>query len=172
MTKQNKNKGFSLVELVVCVVILAVFAAVLIPAFINLRRESQQDTDNIKFSSMCDVFKKSMAEPEVKRSFEDNGEEEITICFHINDDGTIVFGEGNIKYIEKKDDEYQEQSKEIKDTALWLNSYQTIGTRYEVQFQEYAGCCVRFSLTPKTSKTTAKCSYEIIDVCEIHSGGV
>ena len=57
MIKKNFNKGFSLVEIIVAICILAVLSAVMVPSLINLMQQSRIEKDETKFISMCTAFK-------------------------------------------------------------------------------------------------------------------
>ena len=153
--KKSKNKGLSLVELIIAVALMAVFAAVLVPSLLHFNLDARMDKDLMKFESICDAFKRSMGEPEVQKEIDKIcGNGEFKVVCHINEDGVVVFGDGELRGT---------LTKPLEDTQLWLNSYQTVGTRYEIEHPDHKNKYIIFELTPKTERTTALCEYELKD---------
>lgn len=153
--KKNKNKGFSLVELIVCVAILAIFTAFLIPSYINLREESKAKKDATKLESVCTAFKAAMSEPEVDKEAEQiGGGASLAVISEINGNGVIDFGKSELIGV---------SSSTLENSKLWLNSYQSIGKSYEMESTDYAGQYVIFYIKPKTETTTASCEYIIAE---------
>ena len=68
--KKNEKKGFSLVEIIVSICILAVLMSVLVPSYIAMMNDSRIKKDEAKFESICTAFKKALGEPEVQNEVE------------------------------------------------------------------------------------------------------
>ena len=153
MRIRNKNKGFSLVELIITITILAVVTSFFVPSFIRMMNESRVKKDVVMFESISTAFKKSLSEPEVRKEVEQLGlGEKITVMFKIQENGLIDFNSGLI---------LGTQRTPIQNTALWLNTYQHVGLTYEMESKDFNGKSLVCELTPKTEKTTAKCVYRI-----------
>ena len=152
---KNKNSGFSLMELIVAVSILAILAAVFMPHLIGLLTESKTAHDEIKFESICTTFKTSMGTPEVQKELENisAGSDIIVVC-PIGEDGVIDFELRKI---------YGSKTKDMKVSELWKNSYQMIGYTYQMEDKSFCGKYMVFELIPKTETSTAKCTYSIED---------
>jgi prepilin-type N-terminal cleavage/methylation domain-containing protein len=156
MFRKHKNKGFSLVELIVAISILAVLMAVLTPSYLAMLQDSRVKKDESKFESVCTAFKKALGEPEVRNEIEDiAGENQFQIIFYIDQEGIITFEDGDV--IGDLD------TKTMRDTILWLNSYQSTAMTYTVENKTICDKFLVFTLTPKTATTTAQCKYEIMD---------
>lgn len=156
--KKNKhnNAGFSLVELLVTVAILAALAAVLVPSFISVQNDTWRKQDENKFQAMCVAFKTALSEPEVMKYIEEEYDNtNVSIVFQIKEDGEIIFNDG-ILYNDNTENN-------LETTTLWLNAYQSIGITYEVSYTDFRNQYVVFHMTPKTEHTTAKCTYEITE---------
>lgn len=155
MIKKHKNKGFSLLELIVAITILAIITACLIPSYIHLSKEAKIKKDITKFDSVCVAFKSALSEPEVKKEMKQISEgETVTVICHIDSDGLIVFGDGKVIGV---------QTKKLNDTELWLNSYQSVDSIYIVENKEFYNKYIVFTVVPKQSNDTAECEYEIVD---------
>lgn len=153
--QKKQNKGFSLIELIIAIAIMAVAVAFIAPSYLSTLREARYDKDETKFESMCYAFKTALAEPEVKKEMESlAGENNFTILMTIAADGTIIFEEGEVAAL---------RVTQLKNTTLWLNTYQSIGMTYTTESSELRGKFLRFTLTPDKYDTVAKCEYEIID---------
>lgn len=153
MIKTNKNKGFSLIELIAVICLLGIIVAFIVPSFVNLTLDSKISKDETKFETMCTTFKSAMVEPEVRKELEKlGGGGTLKVVFQIDKNGVIDFNKGKIIGIE---------TKSIKNTSLWLNSYQSIDLRYTVSSKTFRNRYLVFTLTPKTSSSMAKCDYGI-----------
>jgi prepilin-type N-terminal cleavage/methylation domain-containing protein len=155
MIKTNRNRGFSLVELIVTICILAAIAAFLIPSLINLMQQSRIKKDETKFNSICTAFKSACSEPEVQKEADRiGGGGNLTIVYYIHDNGLIDFNSGEL---------IGTSSKPMQETSLWLCSYQSVGTTYTTESPEFSNEYLVFTLTPKTAQSTAQCTYEVVD---------
>lgn len=154
MIKKNSKRGFTLVEIIVSICIMAVMAAVMVPSLINLSLESRRDADETKFTSMCTAFKSALAEPAVQKEMDKLGGADIKVVFRIDENGFVDFGQGEL---------IGTATMEMANASLWLNSYQTIGINYEVEYPEHCNQYLVFEITPKTPKTTARCEYKIVE---------
>lgn len=91
----KKNKGFTLVELIVVIVIIVVLAAVSIPKFIEAKRKSDIVKGKIveeQDKNMSDVGKVLMGEHELKLMFYDVTDTDIEEYYFLKTlDGNIFF---------------------------------------------------------------------------------
>ena len=152
----KNKKGFTLLEIIVTVAVLAALATMLVPSFIHAQNDSRRNQDETKFQSVCTAFKTSLAEPEVIKEVEklcDNNK--LTITFEITDDGLLAFGNGEIVgNLDKK---------RVEGSTLWLNTYQTVGLTYDLASNDFKGKSLVLDITAKTEHTTAKCEFRIVD---------
>ena len=147
------KKGFSLIELVVAVAIMAVLAALLVPSFIHYLDDARIKKDQVKFDSMATAFKTALGEDEIRREVErDFKNEEITLTFTITK-GHIDFTVGELKNDNK--------TVLFKDSKIGLNTYQTIGTEYQMEQTKIADGTLTYTLVPKQSNTTVVVAYEL-----------
>lgn len=157
----KKKKGFTLVEIIIALCIMVTLTAVLVPTFIHFLNDAKVQKDTVKFESMVNAFKTTMGDDEVRRWVEktwpefknDDGEKhELELTFDIVG-GHIDFKSGRLatpNYMIRF-----EQSK------LGLNSYQSIGTEYQMEQTKVLNGQLIFHITPKTSKTTVTVTYEL-----------
>jgi len=156
---KNKKSGFSLMEVLVAVSIMAVLAAFLVPSFMHFAYDARVKKDKEKWTATCLAFKKSMAEPEVEKEVEEicgNGPFKV-VCF-VDAEGVVVFGEGDL---------FGTLTKPLNDTELWLNTYQSVGIRYEASSKDYNEKYIVFNITPRTPTSVAACEYEVLDTYPI-----
>lgn len=153
MFKKKKNKtGFSLIEIIVAVSILAILTVFLVPSLIHMQQNARVKQDNVKFESIATELKRASSDPEVQKEMEKFGGGLIKVVFLINRDGLIIFEDGEV---------IGTSNTPMKNTDLWKNIYQTIDFRYKTESKAYINNYLIFSLTPKTPTTTATCTYEI-----------
>ena len=158
MINKHNKKGFTLVEVIIAVFILATLSSILVPSLINIPLQSKVKKDAIKFDSMCVAFKTVLSDIEVQKEVEAISEgARFKIVYPIDEDGLIDFLHGEILTADTDDTD------PIDGTVLWLNIYQTIGMSYQTESSDYRGMYLVFTLTPKTHKTTAQCTYEIVE---------
>ena len=65
MEKKMNNKGFSLVELIIVVAIMAVLIGVLAPAYLQYVEKSKKTTDCSAIGSVLDAFEIVAADPAI-----------------------------------------------------------------------------------------------------------
>ena len=64
MKTKNNNKGFSLVELIVVVAIMAVLVGVLAPAYLSYVEKTRLQKDNSAIGEICAAIQTAMADEE------------------------------------------------------------------------------------------------------------
>ena len=156
MIKKNK-KGFSLIELVVTIAIMATLSAILVPSFLSLNQESREKKDKVKFESICTAIKSAVAEPEVRKEIEDIFSETqdctFTIVFDCNPDtGYIKFADGIVS--NKPDNEHK-----FLETKLGKEALLQMDREYKVEAKSNWGNRLQLIVVPKTSNTTTKITY-------------
>ncbi|SHF12482.1 type II secretion system protein [Clostridium fallax] len=77
MKKLNKNKGFTLVELIVVLAVMAVISSVAIPNFTNIKNKSKEKADN----QTCETIKRTVIMLLADESIEGS---EKTITYNAN----------------------------------------------------------------------------------------
>lgn len=65
MKKETNNKGFSLVELIVVIAIMAVLVGVLAPSLLRYVEKSRLQRDNSAIAEICEAMKIALAEEDV-----------------------------------------------------------------------------------------------------------
>lgn len=153
---RNSKKGFSLIEIIVTVAVMAALMAMLIPSFISAQYRTRVQQDETKFDSICTAFKSALGEPEVIKELKDYCDDaKITVTLSVSNEGLIVFGEGIL--------EGNLKDSELESTTLWLNSYQSVGLTYTTESHDFKGKKIVFNIVPKTEHTTAQCEYKVQD---------
>lgn len=152
--KQNIKKGFSLIEIIVTVAILAIFTAFLVPSYIHSMQESRAKKDIIKLESICTAFKTALGEPEVKKEVETNGTSSLIVISKVDENGFVDFSKSEIVGLPSSD---------ITKSVLWANTYQSIGDSYEAESIDLINQYIIFYLKPKTESAVASCEYVISD---------
>lgn len=155
MFKKYKNGGFSLVELIIAIAILATLTIIIVPTYIHLNQEAKLNKDITKFNSICTVFASSCGEPDVRKEMDGlyNGNDIIIVC-RIDEAGTVNIGESEI---------FGSYTDALYNTKLWLDASQMFDNTYSVENSQFRNQYLIFYITPKTSTSVAKCEYEIVN---------
>lgn len=154
-------KGFSLIELVIAVAIMAVFAAWMVPSFMHLREESKQKKDMTKIEAVCDAFQGSLGEEEVVQEIEswnaatpENVEFGLIYYVKVGEDGLIDFSKGALT---------DGTLRRFSESKLWGSLYQAVGKTYQTDSKSLLGKYLVCYLKPKTSTARASCEYMILE---------
>ena len=92
---QNKNKGFTMVELIVVVAVLAVLMAVLVPSVLKYVENSRMESDNSAMGEVAHSIKLAMSDGEI---FDE-------ICAQAVPNNYMTFSDSNSVYGEATNDE-------------------------------------------------------------------
>lgn len=93
--KKTNNKGFSLVELIVVVAIMAVLMVVLAPQYLRYVERTRLQKDNSAIAEIANAMKVAMAD-ETINSKTPSGTK-VTITCAADSDATITFGDASVK---------------------------------------------------------------------------
>lgn len=171
MVLLKNKKGFSLIEILVAMAILAVLSIVLVPSFLNISKDSKEAKDDIKFNSISLAFEQTLSNSEVLtymaknhefNSFEADEDDLVYICYKIGNKGQINFEEGTILYNngDNKENNYKE-------SKIWLNTYQSLEKKYNAENREHFDKILVFKIMPKTESEVAWCTYQVTDEAEL-----
>lgn len=146
------NKGFSLVELVVTVAIVAIFSSILVPTFVHMTQESKAEQDQIKFESICSALKSAMSQPEVQNELaaEPWNNEEFLIVFTSNADT------GEMKLAKAQVAKDVSSQTTLEDMELGKAAIQLMDREYTVAHKHSFGYQLTIKCTPKTHNTVAR----------------
>ena len=150
--KLFNNKGFTLVELVVTVAIIALFSSILVPTFIHMTQESRIEQDQIKFESICSALKSAMSQPEVQNELDAapwNGEPFLVVFTSNTETGEMKLSKAQVA----KD---ESTVLTLETMELGKAAIQLMDRDYTVAHKESFGCQLTIKCTPKTYNTTAK----------------
>lgn len=145
------KKGFSLIELVVVIAIMAIASAIIVPTFLHMSQESKIKQDNIKFESICTALKSSMSEPEVQKELEEWCNNTPFRVVFVSDS---VTGEMKLLKAQVKADGVETQI--LEETVLGDHAWQWMDREYVLADKDSFGYHLIIECTPKTYKTTAK----------------
>ena len=112
--KANK-KGFTLIELVVSIGILAVLAGVMVPSLIVSANQARKDADDAAMSQLAQLHKAAIQEHETYHYFAQtvdklaDGEKNVYFWYESDEDGNVVFSAMNLKYPDDSTGPEQEQ---------------------------------------------------------------
>ena len=90
--KKMNNKGFSLVELIVVVLIMAIIAVALAPQVMKWVENSRVSTDCTNYESMIENLQLAIADKEVYKKISETAAEGDTIDVTINENGANIGG--------------------------------------------------------------------------------
>lgn len=149
--KLFNNKGFSLIELVVTIAIIAICSGILVPTLIQMAQKSKIEQDDIKFESICTSLKSALSQPEVQNEVEELfNNEPFLVVFTSN----AATGEMNLAQGQAAKDAaniYTLDNMELGKAAIQL-----MDRKYTVAYKEHFGYQLTIKCTPKTFNTTAK----------------
>lgn len=155
----RNKKGFTLIEIVVTIAIMATLSAILVPSFVALSRESRMKKDNVEFEAVCTAIKSALAEPEVRKELEQNDKiqnQPFLVAFESDPTGKINFANGKI-FLDKTDTEIK-----FNDLKMAKFVYQSVDKQYQIELRECYGYTLKIAVTPKQSNTTAKATYTFV----------
>lgn len=127
---KNKNKGFSLLELVVTVGIMAVLAGVLIPSMVTASNDSRQKSDDAAMQHLTELYKSATQEHQAyyyfSRAMEllDEGEKEVYFWYDIDANGNVTYRAMNLKYPDNA------TAATINDINVWASQYKDRANDY------------------------------------------
>ena len=93
--KKTNNKGFSLVELIVVIAIMAVLMVVVAPQFLKYVEKSRLQRDNSAIAEIANAAKIAMADETINKSIENGANEKITFATGATDDAQKVYTFGS-----------------------------------------------------------------------------
>lgn len=101
----NKNKGFSLLELIVTIGIMAVLAGILIPSMVTASNDSRKKTDEAAMQHLAEVYKSAAQEHQAYYYFSravellEDGEKEVYVWYEVKNDPTDPDSKGEVQYV-------------------------------------------------------------------------
>ncbi len=123
--KLNKRKGFTIVELVIVIAVIAILAAVLIPNISNLVKKANASADeslvrNLNTALSMDVEKHQTMDAALEAALK-NGGYELTTIVTKNKDNKILWDSKNdcFVYLNGNTIKYLPNTKEVKDVKDW-----------------------------------------------------
>ena len=125
--KLNKRKGFTIVELVIVIAVIAILAAVLIPNISNLVKKANASADetlvrNLNTALSMDVEKHQTMDKALEAALK-NGGYDLTTIVTKNKDNKILWDSKNdcFVYMKKGADKptYLPNTQEVKDVNDW-----------------------------------------------------
>lgn len=97
MKKKMNNKGFSLVELIVVVAIMAVLIGVLAPQYLRYVEKSRLQKDNSAIAEIANAMKIAAADEAINTFIAgDAAGKNVTIANTADNNATITFGTGDV----------------------------------------------------------------------------
>jgi prepilin-type N-terminal cleavage/methylation domain-containing protein len=92
--RKNKNKGFSLVEILVAVAVLAVLAAVLVPSLHHFTVDSRAKADKAAVGNLQSTVNMALQNSKIynmSRAYVDESDiDQLEIVYKVNDDNILV----------------------------------------------------------------------------------
>ncbi len=99
--KKTNNAGFSLVELIVVIAIMAVLVGVLAPQLLRYVERSRVSTDNQAVAEVANAIKIAMADETIYNSVKGSTGSQVTLTLGTADASTAAFSGGTTQLLEE-----------------------------------------------------------------------
>ena len=146
---RKHKKGFTLVEILVAVAILAVLAAIFIPSLFRLAENAKVKRDSSLVSSIVTGIKNATDAPDSKKEIEKFPEPEFKIIFTTTIDGKVDYHDGELKS--------GDSSIHLEDTAIFLNLKSHIGDSAQFYGTKYKAAQLVFTVVPASDTAPTSC---------------
>lgn len=140
MKKEMNNKGFSLVELIVVIAIMAVLVGILAPQFLKYVEKSRLQKDNTAISEIANAAKTACAEEDVLDAMGSTAET-LTL--------TSLTGSGQVYKISN-----------VTPAALQKEMQNTLGAEVKISSKTYTNASSKpeIVITPATTGVSVSCN--------------
>lgn len=92
MNKKMNNKGFSLVELIIVIAIMAILIGVLAPAYLKYVEKSRKSTDADAIASILNAMETVTLDPEYEKAVIDSEKDKVCIRAYFDSNNALKFG--------------------------------------------------------------------------------
>ena len=124
----KRKKGFSLIELVVVIAILAIFGAVLVPSVINSMNDGKEKSDEAFANQLVKVVETGSQQSktfyQLSRIFESQTNEGVTFVFESDYEGNFEYKEMSIEPLNTTNDEA------VAEINQYVNNYNQMMLNY------------------------------------------